>query len=38
MVEASYQNEKNAYLVSKEKKFRNIAKLNKQGKKKKVLV
>ena len=38
LAEASYEDEKNAYLVLKEKKFRNIAKLNRQGKKKKSMV
>jgi ribosome biogenesis GTPase len=38
MVETSYQDEKDTYLLLKEKKFKDIAKLNKQGKKKKMLV
>ncbi len=33
MDEISYQDDKDSYLVKKEKKFKNIAKLNKQGKK-----
>lgn len=37
MVEVSYQDEKDTYLLLKEKKFKEIAKLNKQGKKKKPL-
>lgn len=36
VTETSYQDDKDTYLVEKEKKFKNIAKMNKQAKKKKL--